>query len=194
MKVYVLESRPAFEGVKFVETLLKNTDERFHAYLAPDSHVACLSTRTDILLLGADEVAENGDIKNKVGSLSAVLCAKRLGISRSVLVVFESDKITWKEGKALPYDGVEEANDTNEVSSGWGAELSSSLTNYGARLEILNYYFEWVSAEFIDGYITEQGVLSKDDIFRIAKKNYDMERRLFEGELAIKDLRWESVW
>jgi translation initiation factor 2B subunit (eIF-2B alpha/beta/delta family) len=194
MKVHILESRPAFEGVKFAENLLKNTDERVQVCVAPDSHVAYLSENTDILLLGADEIAEDGSIKNKIGSLSAALCAKRLGVVKSVVVVSESDKITWKEGRKLQSKGVEEANNTDEVTNTWDTVSASRLNKYGSRLEVLNYYFEWVSADFIDAYITEQGVLSKDGIFEIAKKNHDMERRLFDSELAIKELHWENVW
>jgi translation initiation factor 2B subunit (eIF-2B alpha/beta/delta family) len=52
----------------------------------------------------------------------------------------------------------------------------------GYRVEVKNAYFEWVPATYIDQYITEEGVLTLQDIQQISEKKMVLEERIF-GDL-----------
>jgi translation initiation factor 2B subunit (eIF-2B alpha/beta/delta family) len=190
LEVRILESRPAFEGISMAQSLLQGTDSRLKVTIAPESHFA-LMTSSDLLLLGADSVAANGAVMNKMGSLAAAICAKRA--EKKVFVICESEKISWEDHEAHPAENAIEPNDPSEVWSHWDPQKVSTLQKHGERCKVLNFYFEWVPPDLIDGYITENGYLSKEDILNLAQTNRDYEYKVFI-ETGIKTLFAADVW
>lgn len=82
-KVYISESRPGMEGIELGNTL--------SAEIIYDSEIPKIASNVDLVLIGADSLLLNGDVINKVGSLSAGLAAKHEGIP--FYVVASTDKI-----------------------------------------------------------------------------------------------------
>ena len=81
-----------------------------------------------------------------------------------------------------------EENSGEEVSAAWGSSSppSSSVWKEGeegeeeeGKVRIRNVYFETVGREFIDSYIMEMGVLSRDDVRAVAEGKEGREREIF---------------
>lgn len=48
----------------------------------------------DYVVIGVHKISLNGDVSNKIGSLTIVVLAKTLQLGCKVVVVFEIDKVT----------------------------------------------------------------------------------------------------
>lgn len=197
IKLIILESRPNFEGAAFatdlLDTLERSQDNgdghaaslnslrsRLHIDIIPDASVAIAVKPTQYLLLGADKVIPSGDTSNKIGSLAAALIAKTINPSCKVVAVFETGKIT--SGNAA--HSIVEYNDEMEVIKSWPCKtyaLIAEKRNDGYKINVKNNYFEWVPAKYIDNYISEQGILSVEEIRRLSKETEELEQRLFNG-------------
>jgi translation initiation factor 2B subunit (eIF-2B alpha/beta/delta family) len=68
----ILESQPLLEGLALAKALLPQKPDNCTIQITTDASAAFFPNLADIVLLGADEVNPNkGDVKNKIGSLSA---------------------------------------------------------------------------------------------------------------------------
>lgn len=174
----ILESRPLFEGVSLSAALSRALTEsknqskiRLNITIYSDASAALAAQGIDIILIGADRIASDGAVSNKVGSLPAVLSAKHVAPQCRTVVVSELGKIA-EPGES---PGVEESTPL-EVSNTWRADAVSgvehletmmkrqNISDETVAINVRNTYFEWVPAELIDVYICEQGINTVDDI------------------------------
>ncbi|KAG9232618.1 hypothetical protein BJ875DRAFT_380267 [Amylocarpus encephaloides] len=168
LKLVVLESRPNFEGVIFVNNLLSNLKEAASSVeieIMSDASVALAVQDADFLMLGADKVHPNGSISNKVGSQTAAIVAKALSPYCSIVASFDTSKIIYP-GVDLDYAKVE-YNDPEEIMDAWPKSAAEDVRAYqwkGDCVEVTNPYFEWVPRNYIDAYITELGELQQQDL------------------------------
>ena len=196
LDIRVLESRPLFEGVslagKLVEELQSSEPaSKMTVALYPDAAVALAAHGADIVLLGADRVAEAGEVSNKTGSLPAILSAKYVATSQGrdlkVVVLAESEKV------APPGDistHVVEENDPVQVTRAWRHRDNSDRVRDGAdaisrasdQVTVRNVFFEWCPTDLIDVYITEHGVWTVDDIAKQSRQ-LGAEQERFFGDL-----------
>jgi translation initiation factor 2B subunit (eIF-2B alpha/beta/delta family) len=169
-------------AAKLIESLNTNTKtENVNVIMGPDSHVCTFAKEIDVLLLGADRVSSEGDVSNKMGSLAAALGVKTLS-KADVVVVSESDKIARPGGIR---DHKEEDNDAEEVVSAWPQDVRRQLdTVVGDRLAFRNIYFEWIPKQFINTYVTEEGVLDADRIRAISEMKGRLEDELFDSSIT----------
>eukprot|EP01061_Rhynchopus_euleeides_P030170 TRINITY_DN501_c2_g1_i1.p1 TRINITY_DN501_c2_g1~~TRINITY_DN501_c2_g1_i1.p1 ORF type:complete len:321 (+),score=139.22 TRINITY_DN501_c2_g1_i1:51-965(+) len=79
--LYVTEARPTCAGYKFVSALQKVCGaeaEDLEITLVPDTAVASLLPETDVVLLGAEVITENGGIINTIGSFQIAALARAM--------------------------------------------------------------------------------------------------------------------
>ncbi|KAL1841762.1 hypothetical protein VTJ49DRAFT_6600 [Mycothermus thermophilus] len=187
----VLESRPLYEGVTlaatFADYLKSHGDPTFphKVTLHTDASAALASAEVDVVLLGADRIASSGAVSNKTGSLPAVLAAKHVAPCARVVVVGGTEKIA---PPGRPEEHVVEDNGAEQVRRVWEERYNSEGVRRGAEIlqralsapaanslavktGIPNIFFEWVSPELIDAYVTESGVWTRG---RIAKHSEDL--------------------
>jgi translation initiation factor 2B subunit (eIF-2B alpha/beta/delta family) len=183
--ISVLESRPRMEGATFAATFMNRLIEvdgtkNVDVTVVPDSHVCTFAKTADLLLIGADRVSGDGDVSNKMGSLSAALAAKTLG-DANVVVVSETDKIA-RPGSIEEHK--DEENDAEEVYSAWPEGARKVLQFDGkAKISTRNIYFEWVPAKYIDTYITEDGILNANKIRAVSEMKAKLEDELFDQDI-----------
>lgn len=184
-RLKVLESRPMFEGVALVRSLLTEMKERgigdrMEVEIASDASIGVIGKDTDILLLGADRISEDGDVSNKTGSLAAVLCAKEVSGKAKVVVVSEVDKVA-APGKRV--DHKEEDNDISELTAHWPSpqefEAQATSEQWKWAVKVRNVYFEWVPARFIDAYVSEIGVSDLNRIKHWSRQVGKVEEEMF---------------
>jgi translation initiation factor 2B subunit (eIF-2B alpha/beta/delta family) len=192
----ILESRPMFEGVAFANALLNSLEKgqgergtlsdytsRLKIEIFTDASVAMAVKAAHYIVLGADKISPNGDVSNKIGSLAAAALAKTLQPSCAIVVVSETDKITGEVDDAERLKV--EYNDETEVTKAWPSGYAQALQErqeMGYELSVKNAYFEWIPAAYIDGYVSEEGLLTVQDITRLSKEKAELEDRIF-GDL-----------
>ena len=81
-------------------------------------------------------------------------------------------------------DEVEETNDPSELSKAWNAHVPDvqDVDGWERVVEVKNFYFETVPADLIDAYVSEEGVLSREQVKEYAGKVGEMEDALW-GDL-----------
>ncbi|KAM7184314.1 hypothetical protein V8F20_012282 [Naviculisporaceae sp. PSN 640] len=207
LDIRILESRPLFEGVSLASKLVHlDNSNRHKITLFTDGSAALASQNVDIVLVGADRVASNGSVSNKTGTLPAVLSARYITSATptskpaKVLVLTESDKIapSVPGDEYKPENHVTESGDPSQIIRAWqspgalariqaaaakitqASHAGSGETNDAdGHVQVQNISFEWCPAELVDGYITEQGEWTVEDIARHAAKAGREEARIF---------------
>lgn len=179
----VLESRPNFEGVSFVNSLISSLKvnsritDNLGIEIVSDSSMAEATKNADYLILGGDKVSLAGDVSNKIGSLSAAIVAKTVNPKCHVIAAFDTGKIT-----SSSLEEQVEYNDEWEVTEAWPRGLYDKIRSHreaNIGIEVHNAYFEWVAAKWIDAYVSEEGVLDVSDIERLGKQSKELEDSLF---------------
>ncbi len=156
--IFVSETRPRLQGSRL--TAWEMTNERVDHVIIVDSASALLMSRgeVDIVVVGADRIAANGDTANKIGTYAHALAAKAHDVPFYIAAPASTFDSGTPNGAAIEI----EDRDANEVLSVEGAGGDDSILTLriaspesGAR----NPAFDVTPAELITGIITERGVV-----------------------------------
>jgi methylthioribose-1-phosphate isomerase len=117
--------------------------------------VASRLRRGDIacVIVGADRIARNGDVANKIGTYTVALAARSHGVPFYVAAPRSTFDPATPNGAAIPI----EERLAEEVRS-------SADTANAARVEVWNPAFDVTPADLINGYITDAGLLTRDQL------------------------------
>lgn len=152
--VYVSETRPRLQGTRLTawELLQEGIDHRIVA----DGAAGSLMQRglVDVVIVGADRIAANGDTANKIGTYEKAVLAREHGIPFYVAAPFTTVDPTLASGRDIP---IEERGEGELLSV--GDELVSPE---GSRA--LNPAFDVTPAHLITGFITERGILTPEQL------------------------------
>jgi methylthioribose-1-phosphate isomerase len=156
--VWVSETRPRMQGAHL--TAWEMAQRGIAHTLIVDSASGLLMRRgdVDLVILGADRVAANGDVCNKIGTYDKALAAADNGVP--FYVALPSPTIDWSapSGDAIPI----EARSGDEVLAVHGRAASGgkahavSIAGDGTRA--LNFAFDVTPARLVTGYVTERGI------------------------------------
>jgi methylthioribose-1-phosphate isomerase len=102
----------------------------------------------DLVVVGADRIAANGDVANKIGTYSVAVLAREHGIPFYVAAPLSTIDLDTADGSGIP---IEERSDREVTHVG-----SSRLTPEGARIR--NPAFDVTPAKFVTAIITERGI------------------------------------
>jgi methylthioribose-1-phosphate isomerase len=102
----------------------------------------------DLVVVGADRIAANGDVANKIGTYAVAVLAKEHGIPFYVAAPRSTIDLATPDGSLIP---IEERSDREVTHVG-----SSRLTPEGARIR--NPAFDVTPARFVTAIITERGI------------------------------------
>ncbi|KAI1263224.1 hypothetical protein F5Y18DRAFT_395043 [Xylariaceae sp. FL1019] len=177
LDIRILESRPLCEGVTLASKLAENGDAP-KITIYSDAAVARAAQGVDLVLLGADRISSQGDVSNKVGSLPAVLAARHVAPKAQVVVLSDMDKIAEPQTLDEHHD---EENDPSELTNAWNAVKGAREVAKKETIVVKNPYFEWVPANLINAYVTEQGTWNVDQISERAQWIAQEKKRLFDG-------------
>ena len=104
--------------------------------------------KIDKVIVGADRIASNGDVANKIGTYSLAVLAKENGIPFYVASPFSSIDLSLYDGKAIPI----EERDASEVTSILGKRIAPE------KVDVYNPAFDVTPAKYVSGIITEVGI------------------------------------
>lgn len=148
-RVYVDETRPLLQGARLTAFELHAVG--LDVTVLCDGAAASLmgAGRIQLVVVGADRIAANGDTANKIGTYGLALAAKHHGIPFYVAAPLSTFDRTLGSGAEIP---IEERSE-EEVRSGFGRPMVPP----GVRC--WNPAFDVTPAGLITGMVTEKGLL-----------------------------------
>jgi methylthioribose-1-phosphate isomerase len=148
--VWVDETRPYLQGARLTAWELQQAGVP-HT-LIPDVAAGSLmrAGEVDVVLVGADRIAANGDTANKVGTYPLAVLAARHGIPFYVCAPLSSVDVETPDGDAIPI----EERSADEVLEFRGVRIAPAGTT--AR----NPAFDVTPGDLLAGVVTEEGVLT----------------------------------
>lgn len=157
--VFVDETRPRSQGSKLTAWELLN-EEISHAVIADNATGYFMQKgEIDIVIVGTDRVASNGDFANKIGTYSSAICAKENEIPFYVAAPLSTFDLNCESGKEIP---IEERNeDEVKYVSGWSKknnEIEKVLIS-PEKSPARNPSFDVTPNKFVTGFITPQGII-----------------------------------
>ncbi|MCM8806886.1 MAG: S-methyl-5-thioribose-1-phosphate isomerase [Candidatus Omnitrophica bacterium] len=152
--VYVDETRPVLQGARL--TCWELEKNRISYTLICDNMAGFLMSRglIDIVIVGADRVARNGDIANKIGTYSLAVLANYHKIPFYVAVPFSTFDFNIEDGSQIPI----EERDQNEIKKMNGKYICPK------KSKVFNPAFDITPNYLITGFITERGILKPEEI------------------------------
>jgi methylthioribose-1-phosphate isomerase len=147
-QVYACETRPLLQGARL--TTLELLRAKIPVTLIADSAGASVMDKCDVVLVGADRIAANGDAANKVGTKMLATLARAAGKPFYVVAPTSTfDSATPDGGKI-----VVEERDGEEVRGFAGCRAAPQ------GVPVFNPAFDVTPARLITGFITDRGILS----------------------------------
>jgi methylthioribose-1-phosphate isomerase len=146
--VYACEARPLGQGARL--TMWELDKLGIPGTLLCDSAVGSLmqSGKIDLVILGADRVAANGDTANKIGTFQLAVLAERFGIPFYVAAPSSTFDLDIRDGKAIPV----EQRSANEIRNYVGAKVSLP------KVQAYNPAFDVTPVGLIKAFIREDGI------------------------------------
>lgn len=147
-KVFADETRPLLQGARL--TMWELMKAGIDASLICDSAAAFLMSRgrIDCVFVGADRIVKNGDVANKIGTLSVAVAASRYGVKFYVVAPSSTFDRETPDGSGIEI----EQRDPSEITY----FRQSHVAPEGAKVE--SPAFDITPAELITAIISERGV------------------------------------
>jgi methylthioribose-1-phosphate isomerase len=148
IQVVACETRPFLQGARLTAWELKR--DRIPVTLITDSMAAHFMQRGKIscVVVGADRVAANGDVANKIGTYTHAVVAHRHSIPFYVAAPTSTVDLACPSGEQIPI----EERSPREISHMFDKQISPS------GIKIANPAFDVTPSELITAIITERGV------------------------------------
>jgi methylthioribose-1-phosphate isomerase len=150
LHVLVDETRPYLQGARL--TTWELAQAGVPHTLIPDVAAGHLMARgeVDVVIVGADRIAANGDTANKVGTYTLAVLAARHGIPFHVAAPISTVDLGTPDGSAIPI----EERAAAEVLYVRGQRIAPPDT------EVRNPSFDITPAELITAIVTDEGVIT----------------------------------
>ena len=151
VRVYAAETRPVLQGARLTAWELHR--DGIPVTLVTDSMVASLMGKRaiDLAIVGADRVARNGDVANKIGTYGVACLAQMHGVPLDVAAPWSTVDLACPDGAAIPI----EERDPREVLSIGAAPNDAPIAPEGVGA--YNPAFDVTPARLIRAIYTERG-------------------------------------
>lgn len=158
-RVYADETRPWLQGARL--TAWELVQDGIPVTLLADGAAAALMRRGGIrwAIVGADRIAANGDVANKIGTYHLAVAARHHGVRFMVVAPTSTLDLSLSDGSAIPI----EQRAAEELLELAGQPVAA----VGA--EVWNPSFDVTPAELIDALVTERGVVLAPDSVKLAR-------------------------
>lgn len=146
--VWVDETRPRLQGARLTAWELMRAEVPMH--LIADNAAGSLmrAGKVDVVIFGADRVAANGDVANKIGSYQISVLARENGIPVYAVVPTSTIDLNLADGDLIPI----EERDAREVT-----HIGDTLVA-PEGVPVYNPAFDVTPHRYLTGIITEEGI------------------------------------
>lgn len=158
IQVFADETRPRQQGARI--TTLELIMDKIPVTLITDGMCSYFMNKgmIDMVVVGADRIASNGDTANKIGTYTVAIAAKYHNIPFYIAAPLSTIDVNIKTGAEIPI----EERSHEEVTHINGKRVCAEGVN------IINPGFDVTPNELITGIITEVGILKPDYVESIA--------------------------
>ena len=148
-RVVVTETRPFLQGARLTTWELVHLG--IPTTLIVDSAAASFMGRQEVqcVVVGADRIAANGDVANKIGTYGLAVLAKEHGIPFYVAVPTSTIDLSLSTGEAIPI----EEREHREVTH-WGEAQTAP-----EGVQVRNPAFDVTPARYVTAIVTECGIV-----------------------------------
>ncbi|NGP88241.1 S-methyl-5-thioribose-1-phosphate isomerase [Fodinibius halophilus] len=152
LQVWVDETRPLLQGSRLTSWELMNAE--IPMKLITDSTAGSLIRRgeVDMVIVGADRVASNGDTANKIGTYPLAVLANENDVPFYVAVPLSTIDIELENGEDIPI----EERDGDEIASFNDSKVAPK------KVETYNPAFDVTPHRYVTAFITEEGIIKPD--------------------------------
>lgn len=149
IQVWVDETRPLLQGSRLTSWELMNAE--IPMKLITDSTAGSLMRRgeVDMVIVGTDRVAANGDTANKIGTYPLAVLAHENEVPFYVAVPLSTIDMELEDGDNIPI----EEREGDEIASFNGSQVAPK------KVETYNPAFDVTPHRYITGFITEEGII-----------------------------------
>jgi len=163
IEVFANETRPVLQGARL--TAWELTQAKIPVHLVCDSMSASLMQhgKVDVIVVGADRIAADGSVANKIGTYSVAVLANFHKIPFYVAAPFSTFDMSITEGKNIPIEN----RGFEEIRTIAGQPIAPE------DVDCWNPAFDITPPELITGIITEKGIVYppyRKNIEQFAKK------------------------
>ncbi len=149
MHVYCDETRPLLQGARLTAFELSHAGIKTTLQCDNMASVLMAQGKIQIIFVGCDRVARNGDAANKIGTNTVAILAKHYGIPFYVCAPSSTIDMATLTGEDIPI----EMRDPHEVSEMWYKERMTA-----EDVDIFNPAFDVTDHSLITGIITDKGL------------------------------------
>ncbi len=158
--VWVDETRPRLQGARLTSWELKQ--EGIDHKIIADNAAGFLMKRgeVDLVIVGADRIALNGDFANKIGTYEKAVVAKENGIPFYVAAPISTIDKSIKSGDEIP---IEERSENEVLYAGNCRIAPDGVSAYNPAFDVTPH-------SFVTGFITEYGIIKPENLKEIVNK------------------------
>jgi methylthioribose-1-phosphate isomerase len=148
VRVFADETRPFLQGSRL--TAWELAHDGIPTTLITDGSAGSILRRgeIDLVVVGADRIAANGDVANKIGTYSVAVLAKENGVPFYVAAPLSTIDLACPSGEEIPI----EERDHAEVTD-WGGQRIAAR-----GIEVRNPAFDVTPARYVAAIVTERGI------------------------------------
>jgi methylthioribose-1-phosphate isomerase len=142
------ETRPFLQGARL--TAWELVRDGINTTVITDNMAGAMMRlgQVDLVVVGADRIAANGDVANKIGTYTVAVLAKEHGIPFYVAAPLSTVDLNTPDGSRIP---IEERNEREVTHVG-----TNRVTPEGARIR--NPAFDVTPSQYVTAIITERGI------------------------------------
>ena len=166
--VYADETRPRGQGARLTAWELKN--ENIPHVIIPDNAGAHLMSqgKIDLMIVGSDRIAANGDVANKIGTLEKAIAAKYYGIPFYVAAPISTIDFDCASGKDIPIEQRHEEEVLYQSGLNSEGKLEKVLISSPGS-DAVNPAFDVTPAELVTAIITDKGIFKPQELANIKR-------------------------
>jgi len=158
-RVYADETRPLLQGARL--TMWELGQAGIDCTLICDNMAAVVmrEKKVDLVIVGADRIAANGDAANKIGTYGVAVLARHHGIPFYVAAPSSTFDLSLDSGDAIPI----EERGADEITHGFGRQTAPD------GCQVYSPAFDVTPASLVAGILTERGLIEKPTRERVVE-------------------------
>lgn len=172
--VWVDETRPRLQGARLTAWELMRAEVPMHLIADNAAGHLMRTGRVDVVIFGADRVAANGDVANKIGTYKLAVVAKENGIPVYCVAPTSTIDLNLEHGDLIPIEerGAEEVREIGNI------------TIAPEDVPVYNPAFDVTPHRYLTGIVTEEGICYPPFTQSLRQAKLDAEVRVQERRLA----------
>lgn len=161
--VYADETRPRGQGARLTAWELQN-EHVPHAIIADNAGAHLMSQgKVDMMIVGSDRIAANGDVANKIGTLEKAIAARHYGIPFYVAAPVSTIDFDCASGTDIPIEQRHKDEVLYQAGPGTDGELEKVLVSSPGS-DAINPAFDVTPAALVTAIITNKGIFKPEQL------------------------------